>query len=100
MGYATGELEDESGDGVEDRLIVHPGWLDSAIQTGFAAYCHPHDMRLWALHVPTAIRSVVINPYFTTRGAGRTRQFQYQSVSRRVVRGPYPARYRCFCRRG
>lgn len=82
MGYATGDLEDESGDGVEDQLIIHPGWLDSAIQTGFAAYCHPHDMRLWALHVPTAIRSVVINPYFTSRGAGRIRQLQYQSVSR------------------
>jgi hybrid polyketide synthase/nonribosomal peptide synthetase ACE1 len=81
-GFATGEIEDISGDNWEDQLIVHPGLLDSALQTAFAAYCHPHDERFWTLHVPTAIKSIIINPYFTERGAGRYRQFQYQSSSR------------------
>lgn len=27
-------------------LIVHPSWLDAAIQTGLAAYSFPRDMRL------------------------------------------------------
>jgi len=82
-GFATGDIEDISGDAWEDQLIVHPGWLDSALQTAFAAYSYPHDNRLWALHVPTEIRSVLINPYFTARGAGgRSRQLQYQSTAR------------------
>ncbi|KAL2198349.1 BcPKS5, polyketide synthase [Corynascus similis CBS 632.67] len=91
-GFATGDIEDVSGDGWEDQLIVHPGWLDSALQTAFAAYSYPHDNRLWALHVPTEIRSVFINPYFTARGAGgRTRQLQYQSTAREGLGAPVAA---------
>ncbi|KAK0383741.1 hypothetical protein NLU13_9652 [Sarocladium strictum] len=83
MDFATGEVVDESGDDWEDQLLIHPGFLDSALQTGFAAYCHPHDQRLWALHIPTSIRSVVVNPYFLSRGdAGRNRRFQYQATTR------------------
>jgi hybrid polyketide synthase/nonribosomal peptide synthetase ACE1 len=83
MDFATGDLEDESEDNWEDQLLVHPGFLDSALQTGFAAYSHPHDKRLWALYVPTYIRSIVINPFFLpTHGTERTRSFQYQSASR------------------
>lgn len=78
-GFATGEIEDFSGDNWDDKLIVHPALLDSALQTSFAAYCHPQDERFWTLHVPTGIQSVVINPYFTDRGTGRHRTFQYQS---------------------
>lgn len=99
-GFATGEIEDISGDKWEDQLIVHPGLLDSALQTAFAAYSHPHDERFWTLHVPTAIRSVTINPYFTDRGAGRYKQFQYQSVSRDELESPVVADIDIFAGQG
>lgn len=83
MNYSTGDIEDESGDDWEDQLLLHPGFLDSSIQTGFAAYCHPFDNRLWALHIPTSIRSIFVNPYFfTKKGAERNRQFKYQASTR------------------
>lgn len=89
--FATGTIEDESEDNWEDQLIVHPCWLDSAIQTSIAAYCYPQDERLWTLHVPTASPSIVINPYFTRLGAGKQRTLPYQSV----VRDSRKARMNC-----
>ena len=82
-GWATGEIQDESGNGWEDNLLVHPGWLDSAIQTGFAAYSHPWDNRLFTLLVPTAIDSIAINPYFFDDRADHSRTLQYQTSVRR-----------------
>nr|QCQ29632.1 polyketide synthase-nonribosomal peptide synthase [Alternaria oxytropis] len=80
-GYATGSIEDVSGNDWEDQLLIHPGWLDCALQTCFATHSYPHDNRMWSIHVPVAIRSININPYFTTRGAGgRQKKFEYQSV--------------------
>ena len=81
-GYATGMIEDFSGDSWEDQVLIHPGWLDSALQTSFAAYSCPQDNRLWTLHVPTAIRSVLINPSFTARDNHRRfKNFTYQTVA-------------------
>ncbi|KAF4454157.1 putative polyketide synthase [Fusarium austroafricanum] len=79
--FATGTLEDQSGSNWEDQLLVHPGMLDSSLQTTFAAFCCPGDERLWALHLPTTFRSIVINPYFTSAGIGKQKSFQYQSVA-------------------
>ncbi|KUJ22238.1 BcPKS5, polyketide synthase [Mollisia scopiformis] len=87
-GWAAGDIEDESGDGWEDKLLVHPGWLDSAVQTGFAAYSHPHDNRLFALLVPTAIHSIVINPYFFNTTTARHRNMQYQTTAREDPEAP------------
>ncbi|RKK07595.1 Polyketide synthase-nonribosomal peptide synthetase [Fusarium oxysporum f. sp. cepae] len=87
MGWAIGVIEDESGDSWEDKLLVHPGWLDSAIQTGFAAYSHPHDNRLFTLCVPTTIRSIVINPYFCNTSAARDRTLEYQTSTRATPEG-------------
>ncbi|KAL7782699.1 BcPKS5, polyketide synthase [Trichoderma afarasin] len=87
MGWAMGEIEDESGNGWEDKLLVHPGWLDSAIQTGFAAYSHPHDNRLFTLCVPTTFRSIVINPYFCNTIEARDRTLQYQTSTRATPEG-------------
>ncbi|KAJ4855607.1 AMP-binding enzyme domain-containing protein [Trichoderma breve] len=87
MGWAMGEIEDESGNGWEDKLLVHPGWLDSAIQTGFAAYSHPHDNRLFTLCVPTTFRSIVINPYFCNTSEARDRTLQYQTSTRATPEG-------------
>ncbi|KAF5675208.1 polyketide synthase [Fusarium circinatum] len=79
--YATGTLEDQSGSEWEDQLLVHPSMLDTAIQTTFVALCCPGDQRMWALHLPTSFRSIVINPYFTSAGIGKQKGFQYQSVA-------------------
>ncbi|KAF4335575.1 polyketide synthase [Fusarium beomiforme] len=79
--YATGTLEDQSGSNWEDQLLVHPGMLDTSLQTTFAAFCCPGDERMWALHLPTSFRSIVINPYFTSAGIGKQKSFQYQSVA-------------------
>lgn len=79
--FATGTLEDQSGSNWEDQLMVHPGMLDSSLQTTFAAFCCPGDERLWALHLPTSFRSITINPYFTSAGIGKQKSFTYQSVA-------------------
>ncbi|KAG8407164.1 hypothetical protein J3458_020657 [Metarhizium acridum] len=68
-GFATGLIEDEPGRGWEDDVIVHPSWLDAAIQTGLAAYSFPQDMRLWTLHVPTSVKllkSTLTSPNWDT----------------------------------
>lgn len=46
----------------EQRLLVHPGLLDSAFQAIFLAYSWPGDGRLWSLHVPTSINHLRIDP--------------------------------------
>ncbi|KAF5018570.1 hypothetical protein F66182_9444 [Fusarium sp. NRRL 66182] len=63
-GFATGRLQDQSGSDWEDQLVVHPGVLDTALQTLFAAFSYPGDESLRSLHVPVTIQSLVINPYF------------------------------------
>ncbi|KAJ5090322.1 hypothetical protein N7532_009006 [Penicillium argentinense] len=66
-GYSVGTLFDQSDD---DDLVLHPGLLDSALQTVFAAWAYPGDTQLWSLHVPVSIASITINPYFTSLGDG------------------------------
>ena len=61
VGSATGTLADPPKIGWEDKMVCHPGMLDTAFQTIFAAYCSPGDNRLWSLHVPTNIRRIFIN---------------------------------------
>ncbi|KAF2175886.1 polyketide synthase PksB [Zopfia rhizophila CBS 207.26] len=85
--YATGTIEDQSGTDWEDQLIVHPGMLDTALQTNFAAFCCPGDERMWALHVPTSFKSIVINPYFTSLGIGKQDTFRYLSVAKEYKKG-------------
>lgn len=80
--FATGTLEDQSEDNWEDQLILHPCWLDTALQTSLVAYSYPHDERLWTLHVPTSVPSILINPYFTRLGGGsKQRVLGFQSVA-------------------
>ncbi|KAK3299648.1 polyketide synthase [Chaetomium fimeti] len=69
-GYSIGTLHDQSGTIWEDSLVVHPGMLDSALQTVFASWSYPKDTQLWSLHVPVSISSVTINAYFTPLGEG------------------------------
>ncbi|KAH9909070.1 lovastatin nonaketide synthase [Xylariomycetidae sp. FL2044] len=85
--YATGSIEDQSGTNWEDQLIVHPGMLDTALQTTFAACCCPGDERMWSLHVPTGFRTIQINPYFTALGIGKQDSFRFMSVSNEFRNG-------------
>ncbi|KGO39265.1 Acyl transferase/acyl hydrolase/lysophospholipase [Penicillium expansum] len=86
-GYATGIVEDASASEWEDELNVHPGMLDSALQTTFAAFSCPGDERMWALHVPTNFRSIVINPHYTPLGTGKQKQFDFISVAHDYSKG-------------
>ncbi len=80
--YSTGLLTDQSDSEWEDDIIVHPGMLDSALQTAFAAWSFPGDGQLWSLHVPTHISSVTVNPYFTPMVLGKQRTMKYESFIR------------------
>lgn len=44
------------------KYLIHPSTLDVAFQASMLAYSAPGDERLWSLHVPTAIRSIRLNP--------------------------------------
>ncbi|KAI1286521.1 ketoacyl-synt-domain-containing protein [Xylaria venustula] len=70
--YSSGKLLDQSESTWEDQLVIHPGLLDSALQTLFAAWVSPGDSRLWALHIPLSFSAITINPYFFTAAEKRT----------------------------
>lgn len=70
LGYSIGALSDQSDSAWEDGLVIHPGMLDSALQTIFAAWSFPGDTQLRSLHVPVSISAITINPYFTALGDG------------------------------
>jgi acyl transferase domain-containing protein/NADP-dependent 3-hydroxy acid dehydrogenase YdfG len=79
-GYSVGTLSDQAED---DDLVLHPGLLDSALQSVFAAWAYPGDTQLWSLHVPVSISSITINPYFTSLGdAGKQATMKYESSVR------------------
>ena len=83
LGYSVGTLADQSGTGWDDSLILHPGMLDSALQTVFAAWSYPGDTSIWSLHVPIHISAITVNPYFTSLGdAGKQSLMQYESSVR------------------
>lgn len=48
-------------DSAEDDVLVHPSWLDVAIQTVIAAGAHPEDENK-TLAVPTVIGRIRVNP--------------------------------------
>ncbi|PLN79470.1 hypothetical protein BDW42DRAFT_127060 [Aspergillus taichungensis] len=64
LGFAQGTLIDQSTSEWEDELILHPGMLDTALQTLFAAFSYPGDQSLRALHIPVRIDSLKFNPHF------------------------------------
>jgi len=89
--YAVGTIADLSGSDWEDQLVAHPGMLDTALQTCFAAFCCPGDERLWSLHIPSSVRSVLINPYFTPLGIGKQREFGFSTATRQEKSGKFVA---------
>ncbi|KAI1117994.1 hypothetical protein F5Y14DRAFT_293895 [Nemania sp. NC0429] len=78
-GYSVGKLVDQSDSTWENRLVLHPGLLDSALQTLFAAWIYPGDTRLWALHVPVSFSAITINPYHL---AGKDSSISYETFVR------------------
>lgn len=87
QGFSTGVIVDESGSAWEDGMIVHPGVMDTALQTISAAYCCPDDGLLFTIHVPTHIDSLILNPHFTHLGLGKQRTLRYRSFVRETFRG-------------
>ncbi|PYI02720.1 hypothetical protein BO78DRAFT_422284 [Aspergillus sclerotiicarbonarius CBS 121057] len=79
LDFAHGTLVDQSGDNWEDQLIVHPGMLDTALQTIFAAYSAPQDGRLWSTHVPTRIASIEFNPHFVLNQTDKQKTIPWES---------------------
>ncbi|KIA75322.1 polyketide synthase [Aspergillus ustus] len=71
LGYCTSRVINQSGSGWEDNLTLHPGMLDSALQTILAAWSYPGDGQICSLHAPVSVASIIINPYFTALGRGR-----------------------------
>jgi len=83
LGSSTGKLTDQSESGWDNDLIVHPGMLDSALQTVFAAWSFPGDTSIWSLHVPVSFSAITINPHFTRLGSGgKQTSFNFESSIR------------------
>ncbi|KAI5918389.1 hypothetical protein F4810DRAFT_715562 [Camillea tinctor] len=63
LGYLVGEIDSYAYLDPDSYVyLVHPSTLDVAFQASILAYSAPGDDHLWSLHVPTAIRSIRINP--------------------------------------
>lgn len=66
LGYASGTIItpplEENQQLSRSPLVFHPGMLDTALQSLFAAYSAPDDGRLRSMIVPTAIRRVSLVP--------------------------------------
>ena len=63
LGHAVGEIGSYTyTDADVSKYLIHPSTLDVAFQASMLAYSAPGDDRLWSLHVPTAIRSIRLNP--------------------------------------
>ncbi|OQE25033.1 hypothetical protein PENFLA_c009G01366 [Penicillium flavigenum] len=79
---AKGIIEDQSGSEWEDQLLIHPGMLDTAFQSSSAAFSCPGDGMMWGLYIPAGIESIVINPFFTSSGAGKQKTLPWESIAR------------------
>ena len=63
LGHAIGVIDTYTyTDADASKYLIHPSTLDVAFQASMLAYSAPGDERLWSLHVPTAIRSIRLNP--------------------------------------
>lgn len=87
LGYATGRIYDMSGSGWEDQMILHPGMMDSALQTISTACSCPGDGSSFSINVPTHIERLIFNPCRISIDLGKQRDIQYTSVARESFRG-------------
>lgn len=71
MDEAVGKIQTPDKDDQGDvPLIIHPGTLDSAIQSTMLAFCYPGDGRLRSIYLPTGIKRLRINPAAYARLSG------------------------------
>ncbi|KAK8147942.1 hypothetical protein G3M48_000684 [Beauveria asiatica] len=81
-GCAKGTLEDQSEAEWEDQLLIHPGMLDTAFQSSFAAFSCPGDGMMWALYIPASIESITINPVFASSTTNKQKIFPWETIAR------------------
>ncbi|KAK4863417.1 hypothetical protein LT330_002195 [Penicillium expansum] len=72
-----------------DEFLLHPSTLDVAFQAIFAAISYPGDGALWALHIPTTIRRVVINPVICPMKGGLDQKVRFSATSNRADDGTF-----------
>ncbi|KAJ4397735.1 hypothetical protein N0V93_001970 [Gnomoniopsis smithogilvyi] len=80
-GQASGTLYNKLDPNSEsDQFLIHPATLDTAIQAVILAYCYPMDGRLFAIHVPTHIRSIRINPHLCSEYLANSSELVFDSA--------------------
>lgn len=62
LGKASGSLAMTTTESNGEVLAVHPAVLDAAFHSIILAFSYPKDGRLWALHLPTRIQRIRVNP--------------------------------------
>lgn len=90
LGYATGTIHDKPGSKwEEDQLFVHPGMMDSALQTICAASSCPGDGLTYTMKVPTRIdRLVIDHRHASVLRRSKEREFvNYTSLVQETFRG-------------
>lgn len=88
---AQGEIitSTASQSGPMNEFLLHPATLDVAFQAIFAAISYPGDGALWALHIPTTIRRVVINPVICPMNGGLDEKVRFSATSNRADDGTF-----------
>ncbi|GLB22936.1 putative Hybrid PKS-NRPS biosynthetic cluster [Aspergillus tubingensis] len=88
---AQGEIitSTASQSGSMEEFLLHPSTLDVAFQAIFAAISYPGDGALWALHIPTTIRRVVINPVICPMNGGLDEKVRFSATSNRADDGTF-----------
>ena len=80
--------------------MIHPGLLDTAFQSVFAAYCSLGDNRFWSIHVPTKIRSIIINPNLCGSNLRKEAILPFKSSVRSEFTGDIRADVDVYCEGG
>ncbi|CEJ94083.1 hypothetical protein VHEMI09637 [[Torrubiella] hemipterigena] len=73
----------------KDAFLLHPSTLDVAFQAIFAAISYPGDNALWALHIPTTIRRIVLNPAICPFNGGIDQKVRFSATSNRSDDGSF-----------
>lgn len=73
----------------KDAFLLHPSTLDVAFQAIFAAISYPGDNALWALHIPTTIRRITINPAICPYNGGIDQTVRFSATSLRADDGSF-----------
>lgn len=89
QGVITTKLPEALANDPIDQFLLHPSTLDVAFQAIFAAISFPGDGALWALHIPTTIRRVVINPVVCPMNGGVDEQVRFSATSNRADDGTF-----------